>query len=378
MAAALPRILVLSEIPTPYRLPFFARLANRPEFDLELVFCASEEPDRPWEIDAALADVPHRVLGGIKVPIRTRRDIFVYEINPGIVSLLARSRYDAVVVGGYSVFAEQAAIAIARLRRIPYALHSETTLFKPRSHAVRLAKRALVGPLITNAAVGLAAGTAAAAYLESYGLPTARIRIVPNAIDVESYGRRADSARKRATAIRVELGLPDRFVAFVGRLVEGKGVTDLLEAIRTLGPAAPTLVVAGEGPLTNEVRGTPNVVHLGFLQQERVIELLALADWTIVPSRFETWGVAVNEALACGCPVIVTDAVGSHVDLVVDGVNGRVVPSQAPAMLAAAIAGPRPSGDPSRGRIEQWNYEFAVEQFVDAMRLALHGKLTAA
>jgi glycosyltransferase involved in cell wall biosynthesis len=370
-----PRILVISEIPTPYRLPLYARLAERPEFELEVVFCAASEPDRPWKLDVALAGVPHRVLRGFAPSIRTRRGTFVYEVNPGAVRLLARSRYDAVVVGGYAVFAEQAAIAIARARGIPYLLHSESTLAKARAPWLRLAKRGLVGPTVRNAAAGLAVGSAAADYLVHYGLDRGRIRIVPNTIDVASYGRAAAGARSRAEEVRARWQLPAEFVLFAGRLVEDKGVRDLLDALRLLGDNAPALVVAGEGPLAGEFHALAGVHQVGFVQPEQLIELLALAAWTVVPSRVEPWGVIVNEALASGSPVIATAAVGAARDLVVDGSNGRVVPARDPEALADALAGPRPQGDPSEGRIAGWDYDFAVDQFVDALRVALPGRL---
>jgi len=363
--------MVISEIPTPYRVPFFAQLAARPEIELDILFCARSEPDRPWQIDAALDALPHRVLRGFAPSIRTRRNTFVYQLNPGVLPLLARSRPDAIVVGGYSVFAEQVAIAIARLRGIPYLLHSESTLASPRPAHIRLAKRALVAPIVRSSAAGLATGTEAARYLERYGLPRERIRIVPNTIDVAAYGRDARVARARNAALRSSRGLPDRFVLFAGRLVEDKGVHDLIEAQRLLGSDGDPLLVAGEGPLARELRALPGVHVLGFLQTDRLIELYALAQWTVVPSRREPWGVVVNEALACGCPVIVTDVVGSGVDLVLDGVNGRVVQAGAPAALAAALTGPQPSGDPSKGPIEGWTHEFAVEQFLEAVTLAL-------
>lgn len=363
--------MVVSEIPTPYRLPLFARLAKRPELDLEVAFCAEAEYDRPWEIEDLLRDVPHRILAGFAPGVRTRRNAFVYEVNPGIVRLLARGRYDALVVGGYSVFAEQAAIAYARLRRVPYLLHNESHDLSPRAGWKRSLKRVLLPPLVSHAAAGLAVGSAAARYLASYGLDPGRIRIVPNTIDVAGYGKRAAEARARATEIRRELDLPERYLVFAGRLVEAKGLPHLVEALRLLGPAAPLVIVAGEGPLAAELASVPGLRLVGFQQQDRLIQLLALADAALVPSRREPWGVVVNEALACGCPVIASDVVGAAVDLIIDGVNGRVVPAGDARALAAAIASGPPSGDPAQGTIKRWTYDFAVEQFLEALSIAL-------
>ena len=258
------------------------------------------------------------------------------------------------MIGGYSVFAEQVGIAISRLRRVPYLLHSESTLAAPRSRAARIAKQAFVRPAIAGAAAGLATGTEAARYLAHYGLAPERIRIVPNTIDVASYGETAARVRAHGPEVRAAWGLPDRFVLFAGRLVEDKGILDLLEARALLGARGPELVVAGDGLLEREVSSAAGVHHLGFVQPERLRELFALADWTVVPSRREPWGVVVNEALASGCPVIVTDQVGAGADLVENGVNGLVVPAASPAALAGALEASRPTDDPARGAIEKW------------------------
>ena len=372
MAASPHRVLIVSEIPTPYRLPLYAQLAARPELEVEVAFCSRFEPHRPWQLgEDLLAQVPHRFLRGVAPAVRTRTGTFVYEINPGAIPLLARSNHDAVVVGGYSVFAEQVAIAIARMRRIPYLLHSESTLAAPRPAIVRAAKRALVRPAIAGAGAGLAVGTEAARYLEHYGLPAERIRIVPNTIDVREYGRKADDARRNAAEIRAARGLPDRFVLFAGRLVEDKGILDLVAAWRMLAPSGVSLLVAGEGLLSAELAREPGLVTLGFVQPDDLIELYALAEWTVLPSRREPWGVVVNEALASGCPVIVSDRVGAAADLVENGVNGHIVPARDPGRLASALGGPRPSGDPAKGRIEGWTHEFAVEGFVEGVELAV-------
>jgi glycosyltransferase involved in cell wall biosynthesis len=370
-----PRILAISEIPTPYRLPLYCALANRAEFDFEVVFCAPAQPDRPWALDDELASVPHRVLKNYPLRLKPRSSGFVYEVNPEIATVLRETQPDLIVIGGYSVFAEQAAIAIARLKGIPYILHSESHLLKPRSALVRAAKRSALPTVVSRAAAGLAVGSAAARYLAAYGLHPGRIRIFPNTIDVAVFRAAADKARAHADEIRERRSLPERFQLFAGRLVEVKGVRDYLQARMLLGANAPAALFAGDGPLENEVRSATGVRHLGFQQHKELIELFALAETTVVPSVSEPWGVVVNDALAAGCPVIVSDAVGAAEDLVRDGVNGRVYPAGDVGALAAALQLPPVTGDASRGRIERWTYDFAVEQFLEAVRIALPGRL---
>ena len=363
---------VITEIPTPYRLPLYERLASHPDVTLEVLFCAREEPDRPWDLSDALARVPHQFMRGWAPKVRTRRNTFVYEVNPEIVSILRRQRYDLLIIGGYSVFAQQMAIAYARATRTPYVLHSESHARKERGGAKQLLKRALLPQVIGAAAGGLAVGTLARQYLESYGLPTERIRILPNTIDVAAYGVIARQARHEAPRIRRELNLPETFILFVGRLAEVKGVHELLAAHSAAGPNVPPLIIAGDGPLAADVRAasSANVRLLGFMQPDRLIELYALADRTVVPSLSEPWGVVVNEALASGSPVVATDAVGAAFDLVREGRDGTIVAAGDVQALAAALVMPLEAHEPGSGPIARWDYEFGVAQFLEAVALA--------
>ena len=216
-------------------------------------------------------------------------------------------------------------------------------------------------------------GSNAATYLASYGLDRSRIRIFPNTVDVHAYAHEADEARSHDAKIRARRGLPERYWLFAGRLVEDKGLLDLVEALRLIGSEAPPLLVAGTGPLAAELSREPAVTCVGFQQQTELIELMALAEQTVIPSRFEPWGVVVNEALAAGSPVVVTDQVGAAADLVIDGENGRVVPANDPAALATALSLLPPTGGRTVGRIMRWDYDFAVDQFVEAVALARRG-----
>jgi glycosyltransferase involved in cell wall biosynthesis len=275
-----------------------------------------------------------------------------------------------LVIGGYAVFAEQVAIAYARATREPYMLHVESHLGKPRRDAVARVKAAVLPQVIGAAAAGLAVGSAARRYLEAYGLARDRVRILPNTIDVAEYGRAAEAARQRSTDIRRELRLPDRYILFVGRLVEAKGLPELLAAHASLGPDRPQLLVAGEGPLRDTVEAAHGVTLLGFQSTPRLIELYALADRLVVPSRDEPWGVVVNEGLACGTPVVASNAVGAAEDLIRDGIDGRIVPSGDVQALAGALTAPLPRVDATSSPIGSWTYEFGVDQFHEALKIA--------
>jgi glycosyltransferase involved in cell wall biosynthesis len=140
----------------------------------------------------------------------------------------------------------------------------------------------------------------------------------------------------------------DRPFVFVGRWVDKKNLPNLVDAyaayVAQAGPSAHRLVLAGSGPEEAEIRQrieAGNVAHLvdlpGFLPAGAVAQLLADALALVLVSREEQWGLVVNEAIAFGLPVIVSQQVGSRDALVREGENGWVVDSESIGAIAAAL-----------------------------------------
>src|SRR6202035_4244612 len=183
----------------------------------------------------------------------------------------------------------------------------------------------------------------------------------------------AKIVREDAAIHREALGLPPRFFLYAGRLVREKGVFDLLHAYSTLQPELRKnvgLVFVGDGPEKSalvQYAGATNSgsIHVvGFAQREELAAYYALADVFVFPTHTDPWGLVVNEAMACGLPVIASQAAGCVVDLVANGRNGRIVSVGNVQELACAMsdlaldAGLRAlMGRRSRERIEQFSPE---------------------
>jgi glycosyltransferase involved in cell wall biosynthesis len=112
----------------------------------------------------------------------------------------------------------------------------------------------------------------------------------------------------------------------------------------------------------------------GFAHREQLAVYYALAEALVFPTHTDPWGLVVNEAMACGIPIVATDAGGCVVDLVQDGWNGYVVPTSAPEKLAEALAKIATSlelnismGAHSAQRIEQNSPQACAAGFVAAM-----------
>jgi glycosyltransferase involved in cell wall biosynthesis len=307
------RVTLLTEIPAPYRIPLFNALARR--VDLRVLFLRGRNPDRPYELHLDEIRFEHRVLSGTDLTVRDRWLV----LNGGVSRSLHGS--DAVVLGGWNQPAFWEALAWCRVRRVPSILWVESTGRDRRTGRLEPVKRAL----LRGVAAFVVPGAAARAYVESLGVPAARIRVAPNAVDAGIFG----------TAARTRADRPLRLVA-VGRLAREKGLDTLLEAVDGL-PVE--IVLAGTGPEETRLRGMagPNVTFLGQVARDELPALYADADIAVMPSRSDPWGMILNEAALAGLPLVSTTAAGAAHELIEDGVNGFRVPPDDPAALRTSI-----------------------------------------
>jgi len=115
---------------------------------------------------------------------------------------------------------------------------------------------------------------------------------------------------------------PLKFI-YVGRLIEAKEVELLVETFNKNGLP---LTIAGDGILRNRLKelAKPNITFAGFVQNDKIGALYSQHDIFILPSKYEPWGLVVEEALFRGLPVIVSDKVGSGVDMVKELKTGEI------------------------------------------------------
>jgi glycosyltransferase involved in cell wall biosynthesis len=294
------RVALLTEIPAPYRIPLFNALADRTE--LTVLFLRERHPERPYRLHEDELRFAWRVLPGRHV--MTRRWWLV--VNRGVIGALRALRPDVLLLGGWNQPAFWIAIAWARLRRVPVILWIESTGRDTRSGRFERVKRAL----LRAADAFVVPGAAAAAYLESLGVARTRVTIAPNAVDPQIF-RAASSREPHERPV----------ILSVARLSPEKGVDVLLRAARGIDA---DVVIAGTGPEEGRLRrlGGNGVRFLGNVDRDALPSVYASADVLVVPSRSETWGMALNEAAHVGLPLVATDAVGAAHDLIEDGSNG--------------------------------------------------------
>ena len=215
---------------------------------------------------------------------------------------------------------------------MPYVLVVESHDEGPRPGWRRQVKGAVVPRVVEGASGVLVTGTLARRSMVARGAPPERVRVFANTIDVEEFGEQADRLASSRHELRSELGAgPDDVVVLsVARLAPEKGLDVLIHAVAEAEDPRLLLVLAGDGPERERLEDLAGVrgVRLtlaGDRDWERIVEVYVAADVFALLSEREPWAVVVNEAAACGLPLVLSDRVGAAHDLLRDGENGFLV-----------------------------------------------------
>ncbi|MFN2468603.1 MAG: glycosyltransferase family 4 protein [Gaiellaceae bacterium] len=324
------RVAILTEIASPYRIPLFNALAKRPEIDLTVLLLSRSDPRRTYPFYAQEFAFDWLVLPGWEL----HRGLHWVVLTRGLRRELRRLRPDVIVAGGWNQPAYWRAILWTRRHRTPLVLWVESTARDARSGSGPLesAKRFA----IRSASAFLVPGRAAAEYLESLGVEPGRIQVAPNAVDLRLLARQVEAARARRDELRAELGLSGCVFLCVSRLSHEKGVDVLARAFHGV---SGQLVLAGGGPdrALVEAAAPEGTRLLGNVPRDELPRWYAAADAFVMPSRSETWGMAMNEAAAAGLPLVASEAPGAGYELIEPGVNGFRVPVGDESALREAL-----------------------------------------
>ena len=239
-------------------------------------------------------------------------------------------RPSVVCINGWSFGGSISALSWCVTRRVPAIVMSESTAIdEPRRWWREAVKRRIVG----SCSAALVGGSPHADYMRMLGMAGDRIFTGYDVVDNEHFRAGADLARRLGDDLRARLSLPARYFMCCSRFTPKKNLVRLLGAYaryaRAAGPAAWSLVVIGDGDLRSELVHLRDRLQLGGLVQfrgprsyEELPSFYGLAGAFVHASTTEQWGLVVNEAMAAGLPVLVSNRCGCAADLVEPGVNG--------------------------------------------------------
>lgn len=254
---------------------------------------------------------------------------------------LFKKKYDLIHVAGWSNPICLLFILLSRLIRVPVTIESDTQLNDQLPVWKKMCKRMIYPSLFKLPAHFFPGGSRQAAYFQHYGVPKAHITIAQMTVDVLGIQRQTKiirPAERNALRTQYAASHPNNIVfLFVGRLLDWKGLRELIPAFSQLQSKDAVLWIVGEGPLKNEIENAAkpktNIHYLGRLDGKTLVACYHAADIIVVPSYHDPWGLVVNEAMAVGRPVIATANVGASEDLIQEGVTGLLATAKSVSSL---------------------------------------------
>ncbi|HYI10636.1 MAG TPA: glycosyltransferase family 4 protein [Thermoanaerobaculia bacterium] len=378
------RVAIVASHVVQYQAPFFRLLAADPEVEVTVLFCSRAGAETyvdtemqttlRWDLDL-LGGYEHRFLRNFGFG-----EGYTRLVNPGIVPALLFGKYDAVIFFlGWGTITSLLGIATCRMRGIPFLLYGDSS-FPPPPSVVR---DAFIRIVFRLAGGFLVSGVLNADYYRHYGADDRRFFLLPWAIDNERFETNSRFAPGEREALRTRLGIrKDQLgIVFSAKLLPRKDPMTLLRAVDLMRHRDRAAVLfLGHGELREELerfaRERGLAAHFaGFVNQTDLPQHYAAADVFVLPSTYEPRGAVINEAMASGLPVIVTDRCGSIGDVVLEEENAFIYPAGDADALARDLD--RLVEEPelrermaqrSREIIATWDYARGVEGVKEALR----------
>lgn len=342
---------ILTSHPIQYQAPLFRELARH--VDLKVYFAHRQTADGQaaagfnvpfeWDVDL-LGGYDHTFLQN-----QARHpgvNSFFDCDTPAIADEIRQGGFDAFLVMGWYLKSYWQAILACRRYGVPVMVRGDSQLGTPRGWIKQRCKEIIYPLVLRQFDACLYVGQKNREYLQHYNVPPERLFFSPHCVDNKAFALCAQKVNRAESRELSGIAPNQGSVLFVGKFLDRKRPLDLIGALRILRTRGMDVcgVFAGDGPLHHQLEAQAKacdvpVIFLGFRNQTELPAAFAMADVTLLPSEgSETWGLVVNEALACGTPVVVSDAVGCASDLAIEGQTGAVYPVGDVAALADALS----------------------------------------
>ena len=323
------RILILTNIPSPYRVAFFNELGK--DCSLTVAFEGNYATDRNknWQAENTKNFIASPLNGW-----RFGSDKF---LSFKIIGLL-KKHWDAIIVCGYSTPTTMLAIEYMRLKKIPFCLEVDGGFARVEGKIKFLIKK----HFITAASVYFSSGKATGKFLTYYGADISKIYEYPfTSLEQKNILTVLPSSEQKQI-LRKELKITEsKVILSVGQFIHRKGYDILLKAAAAL-PKDLGFYIVGDEPTAEYLQlqkdlNLTNIHFIGFQNKESLIKWYKASDIFVLPTREDIWGLVINEAMAQGLPIITTDKCIAGLELVREGENGYIVPAEDIQSLVGAI-----------------------------------------
>ncbi|WP_432713097.1 glycosyltransferase family 4 protein [Pedobacter sp.] len=354
------KIAIISTHPIQYYAPVFQMLTQ--QLDVKVFYTAEKE---------SLYD--HGFQRNISWDIPLLRG-YAYEwvTKDARIAQISIYRPTHIIIYGWA--------APGHLSLLRYFKNKVTIIFRGDSTMLKLSpwwkapiKKVFLTWVYQHIDVALYTGTNNKAYFKEYGLKDKQLKFAPHSIDNERF------SKPQKLGIRQSLGLSkkDTLVLYTGKLNTNKNILNLIRTFVELKIEHTHLLLVGsgvlEGQLQKEVNKYQNVHLLPFQNQQVIPAYYQACDLFCLPSKNESWGLSINEAMACGKAVLVSDQCGAAIDLVSQN-NGKIFRSKDPMdfsrQLKLLLEQPdrlETAGKYSKKEIQKWSFKVQVDHIINCL-----------
>ena len=319
--------------PTPYIIGLIELIVSRRQGEVAVLFIG-QNLSQNWCLDLGKSNIkvlPSGLIGSICILRRW----------------LKSGEYGLLHLAGWGHPVLFSALVLASMQGIPIIMESDTSKNAGVPRWKQAVKRLFYPKLFRIPAMFLPGGSRQVEYLRHYGVPVNRIKVAQMTVDtarISSHIDAMDNDRKASIRASYDIHSDGIVFLYVGRLEPHKGLIELINAFNCISSTEnglAYLLIAGDGSLRNLIEGQTvkrkYIRYAGRLSGSALLDVYAVADVFVLVSRFEPWGLVVNEAMAAGLPVIVSACLGCVDDLVREGETGLVIPANSEEMLVKAI-----------------------------------------
>lgn len=361
------RLAILSTHPIQYNAPLFRMISEQEDWEIHVFFSrtskqVSYDPDFQREVawDTPLTEgYAHS---------------HVDAIAPSGVETLKQAievfQPSTLLVYGWN-FPGHREVMRAFHGRVPIGFRGDSHLLNPMPFYWRWIRKAVLRRVYRHMDLAFSVGTANTAYFLWSGVPIGNIAAAPHAVD-NAFWQKDDPQRLQAAGQwKAELGIPETapVIGFAGKLEPLKQVDRLIEAFKQVSTPQAHLVIAGTGPdeasLRHQAEAHPRIHFVGFVNQSRMPIFYRMLSVFTLPSSSETWGLSVNEALACGTRCMVSDRVGCGPDLFRDPNLGATVawdqPTEWAPVLDTMLDHPHLEGESLDAFLKTYSYQAMLD-----------------
>ncbi len=340
------KVIVLHNIISPIRVFLFNDLNKYYQnkgVGFKVLFLSVGDKNRNWKTDFQM-DFDYEILDNFALRF-AGKDLNTFFINPKIKEIIEKENPDKIISFGWDNWAAYVGAHWCKKNKKSFALWCGST--KHEKSWRRTLLYPMVKYIINRSNEFIAYGTRAKEYLILLGAEQKKIRIFYNTVDVDYFKKKSEKfSRKEKNDLKEKLGIKtDKTILFSGQLIERKGIFELLKGFKNYQKInrGTSLLIIGEGREKEKMeeiiksQNIKSIIFADFIQYEDLYKYYAISDLLILPSREEVWGLVVNEAMACGLPVVTTQETGASVDLIEEGENGFTISSNNPKAITQAI-----------------------------------------